>query len=364
MNQRFVPYALLAALTSLVAVSLWRASVEREHGQMAVIRHPRGIMGTSCAIVAVAGPAGERQAERAAAAAEIGIRSIESRMSTWIADSEISRFNAGADVRLSTDTVEVLRRAEAAHRETGGAFDITARPLIELWKNAGKTGSPPSPADMQSAKDLSNWDSIRFENGNAVHVSGTASVDLGGIAKGYAIDKALDALRENGLPGGLVDIGGDLACFRGRGKGEPWVVDIRHPFGDEPLGSVGIRNGAVCTSGNYERYVEIGGVRRSHIIDPRTGTPADAVPSVTVLAPDAMTADIWATALSVLGEDGFASLPASVEALMVLGTAEEYRMVCTWGFAELMDAPLPESLAVFRDSGARRPPRETVPARP
>jgi thiamine biosynthesis lipoprotein len=165
--------------------------------------------------------------------------------------------------------------------------------------------------------------------------------DLGGIAKGWAIDRAAEVLRRAGVSGGMVDVGGDLVCFGQPPDGQSWPVDIQDPLGPGHLASLHVSGGAVCTSGGYARFVEIGGRRYSHIIDARTGRPAEAALSVTVVAADAVTADIWATALSVLGTAGLERLPEGVEAMMMVGTEDDHRSICTAGLRALLDGRLP-----------------------
>lgn len=300
-------------------------------------RTPAGVMGTECRIRVIAGAGRETSAEQAMDRAESALRRVEALMSTWLDDSEISRLNrasAGDTVRLSAETMQTLGAARSFAARTDGAFDVTCRPLIELWRRAGKEGMRPSSAGLDAARAESNWESFILLEGGAVKSASSARVDLGGIAKGYGIDRAVDAIRSSGCSGGLVDVGGDLRCF-GVGPEPPgWRVEIRSPFGDEVWGTLAVADRAVCTSGNYARFVEIEGVRYSHIVDPRTGIPADAVPSATVIAADATTADAWATALSVMGEEGIIRIDpaAGIEAMLVLGSAADYRIVMTPGF--------------------------------
>ncbi|MCK4602007.1 MAG: FAD:protein FMN transferase, partial [Phycisphaerae bacterium] len=175
---------------------------------------------------------------------------------------------------------------------------------------------------------------ITITEDGVIKTTDTASLDLGGVAKGYGIDRAVEAMIQAGCRGGLIDVGGDIRCF-GRSA---WTVAVRDPFGrTEPVAVLRLRGGAVCTSGNYERYYEIAGRRYSHIIDPRTGRPVDFAPSVTVVAPAAMTADAWATALSVLGVDGLALLgeDSGIEAMIVVGTPDSFEVYGTKGFEDL-----------------------------
>jgi len=270
-------------------------------------------------------------------------------MSAWLTKSEISRLNraaAGEDVALSPETLTVLQVARRAALETDGAFDATCRPVIELWREAAKRGRLPSDTEMGEARAASSWDLIELTDGGARKRADSARVDLGGIAKGYGIDQAVEAMRKAEVLGGLVDVGGDLRCFGQPPEGSFWTVDVRDPFGEGRLGELGVWGAAVCTSGDYARFVEIEGRRYSHIVDPRSGRLAEAASSVTVVAQTAMEADVWATALSVLGREGIERLPGGVEAMLVIGKADDYEMICTPGFTEMMRGPPAERLTV------------------
>jgi len=291
-----------------------------------------------------------RHAEEALEQAEETLRAVEARMSAWLTDSEISRFNAaetGEEVPLSPETLAVLRTAREASTQTGGAFDVTCGPVIELWKQAAQRGIAPTEAKLTAARAASNWDFIELKDTCAIKRNAAACVDLGGIAKGYAIDQAAEALRRAGIAGGLIDVGGDLACFGHQADGQSWSVDVRDPFGPGRLARIRVRNAAVATSGNYARYAEIADKRYSHIVDPRTGQPAETTQSVTVVALTATTADIWATALSVLGSEGLNELPEGIEVLMVAGVEDDYQILCTSEFHELIEKPLPEGLIAW-----------------
>ena len=339
------------AFVALVGVALWKTSDGRtEAGLEAHVRIPAGVMGTTCRLIAVTDASSDvGSAARAASAlieAEARLRAVEARMSVWIEESEVSRLNrapVGRPTPLSSDTLRVLHVARAATQQTGGAFDATCRPMIELWRRAGRDGRWPSDDAIAAARAASCWEGLRSTSTSVVRLDEGFGVDLGGVAKGYAIDRALEALGAADLRGGLVEVGGDLACFGCAPDGGAWRVEIKG-FAEEAddvgtvLGAIRLDvGGAVCTSGDYARFSEIEGRRVSHIVDPRTGRPADAVASVTVVAPDAMTADVWATALSVLGEDGLDRLPDGVEARLDFRAAPPHKTRRTNGFPCLGD---------------------------
>lgn len=318
-------------------------------------------MGTTCRIEATAHYHDRDRAKRGLVAAEAALRRVEALMSTYLLDSELARLNAadaGKMISLSPQTLEVLRAARELADQTRGAFDATCRPVIELWKRAGRQNRLPEAEALAEARQASTWDQIELRGSGAVKRRASASVDLGGIAKGYGIDRAVAALRSAGCAGGLVDVGGDIRCFGKRPGGGYWTIGVRNPFRPEQtelVATLRIPAGAVCTSGNYFRFVEIGGSRYSHIIDPRTGKPADAAPSVTVVAPTATTADAWATALSVLGTDGLKLLPtgAGIEAMLIVGTPDRWRIHMTKGFRSLLAGEV---------KAPARPPAATEPS--
>ncbi len=341
-RDQWIGGGLILTLIVLVGVGLWKTSGGRNPGRIAVVRQCRAVMGTDCTLVAVVPFRRQADAEALLAEAETTLRAAEARMSTWLADSELGRLNAaaaGKEVPLSPQTLEVLRAAREAHLQTGGAFDVTCRPLIELWRHTACEQAVAhiclKPWELAQARARSNWQLIRLTGTGAVKRTPAVRLDLGGIAKGYAIDRAAEVLRAAGVIGGMVDVGGDLLCFGRPLAGETWPVDVKNPSAPGRLVQLRLREGAVCTSGNYARFTEIAGKRYSHIIDPRTGWPAETALSVTVVAPTAMTADIWATALSVLGPEGFERLPEGVEALMVFGNEHDRQIRCTTGMCNL-----------------------------
>lgn len=350
-RRRLIDGGVVVTVMVLVCIGLWQTRRQRVHRWTTVVHQPRVVMGTTCTLAVVV-PNRERAcAEDALRKAETALRTIEAQMSTWLTDSEISRFNAAGmdeEISLSPEILRVLRTAREAAADTGGSFDVSCRPVIELWNQAGDRGVPPTESQLASAREASNWDLIELTDQAAIKRVASACVDLSGIAKGYAIDRAAEAMRQAGVAGGLVDVGGDLACFGRRADGEFWPVDVRNPFKPGRLAQIRIREGAVATSGNYARYVKIAGKRYGHIVDPRTGRPTEAVQSVTVVAPTAVTADIWATALSVLGPKGFERLPDDVHALMIVGSKDDYQMISTAELRDMLAKPLPQKLTLWQ----------------
>jgi len=305
---------------------------------------PPAVMGTDCELTAVAQARRHAQAERALRAAEKALRDVEARMSTHVASTELSRLNAAAAgelVPLSPQTVEVLGLARELALASDGAFDVTCRPIIEAWKQAEEAGRLPSDGELAEALRRTGWRHFELlPKGARKRIDG-ARIDLGGIAKGYGIDRAAQALIDAGMTAGLVNVGGDVRCFGLRADGGAWRVGIQSPFDERLIATLDLRDASVCTSGNYRRFIEIDHKRYSHIYDPRTGRAAEMTPSVTVVAPTAAVADAWATALSVLGADGLALIPkgSRIEVMIVLGDAENYRIRISEGFKAMFATP-------------------------
>ncbi len=238
------------------------------------------------------------------------IDGVDRLMSIFRSDSEVSRISVAAgahSVPVSAETWEVLREARELGVRTGGALDVTILPLMRLWSRAAGEDRLPAPRDLDRAARGVGFRDLVLDAGTrsvALRQPG-AGIDLGGIAKGYAVDAAVEALRARGVRSGIVNAGGDLRVL-GRGPGgSPWRIGLRHPLRPETLLlSLAVEDEGVATSGNYFRYFEIAGRRYGHVLDPRTGTPAETALSVTVVAPHAMRADGLATGALVRGASG------------------------------------------------------------
>lgn len=333
--------AATAAVLALAGVGLWWAGRDRQPVRW--VARPIGIMGTETELTAVADPGRQHILAKAIADATAALRGVDAHMSTYLEDSEISHFNAaqpGLAVPVSPDTMEVLRASREMSERTGGAFDVTCRPVVELWRKAAREDKLPTGGELAAALALVGWDKIMLREGVVEKRAFSHGVDLGGIAKGYGIDRAVAAMKDAGATGGLVDVGGDVRCFGRRPGGGKWRIGIRNPFTKnrrDLIGRLRLSQGAVCTSGNYERYWTIEAKHYSHIVDPRTGRPVGDAPSVTVVAPTAMVADAWATALSVLGKEGLTMLPEGVEAMLVMGPPENHKTVTSDGFDRFLE---------------------------
>lgn len=348
MTSRKLWIAAVAVIVLGLAALVIRGVLRPGGGRLVAHDRPVGIMGTQTSLTVVAGPGQRAVARRALLEAQTALRRVEARMSAYLEASELARLNAaaaGKAMELSPEALEVLRLSKRLHSETDGAFDATCLPLFRLWSQAGRNKRLPTAGELTAARAACGWDKWELlERGARKSVDG-AGVGLGGIAKGFGIDRAAEAMRREGALGGLVEVGGDIRCFGPSPGGGKWRIAVRNPFGKADSGFFGtleLADAAVCTSGNYERFTEIAGRHYSHIIDPRTGMPVDFAPSVTVVASMTAIADGWATALSVLGPDGFRLIPSGsgIEAMIVTGGPADYRIHQTAGFGKLLAEPV------------------------
>ena len=244
--------------------------------------------------------------DRLRAAIEARLAAIVAEMSQWAPDSLLSCFNrspAGTWITLPVDFATVIGAALATADTSGGAFDPThGRAAALLGYGAEQCAGPPSSGKLDAALADAGWRRLAFDPATRrLRQPGGLSLDLAGIAKGFAVDAVADLLRRHGIEDCLVEIGGELVGRGLRPDGQPWWVDLeRPPDAALPPLRIGLHEAAVATSGDY--------VRGAHTLDPRTGRPLlPKVASVSVIHSSAMLADAWATALLVLGpEDGLA----------------------------------------------------------
>jgi thiamine biosynthesis lipoprotein len=251
---------------------------------------------------------------RAAARAAFGrIAQLDGDLSDYRADSEVRRIeaNAGTWVNINRSTFEVLSRAIDIARRSKGAFDPTIGPLVALWRTARTTRQLPSAASIDSARALVSYERLELdaERPAARLTRAGMRLDLGGIAKGFILQEALRTLEQRRIPQALLDAGGDIVVGAAPPLQSGWRIDIP----DDPDFAYRVRaiqHTAVATSGPAYQFVEIGGVRYSHVIDPRTGLGLTNGITARVMAPDGATADALATMLTVVGPDSVQALLA------------------------------------------------------
>jgi FAD:protein FMN transferase len=280
-----------------------------------------GVMGTSFQIEAIGKD--EAELDRVIGLALDELRRVED-VFTVFRESELTRLNARAGqgpVPVSPEMARLLAISAECGRVTNGAFDVTYFALRPLWNYKAEHPTLPSEDQIQAALKFVDYRRMVVDRQNdTVELPAGFSIDLGGIAKGYGIDRAMDVLLAQGTKNGLVQAGGDTKAL-GRKFDKPWQIAIKNPrHRDEVFAVLPVVNQCVQTSGDYERFFEIDGQRYHHIIDPRTGRPSSGCMSATVIGPEATFDDGIATAMCVLGpEAGLAIIEQldRVEAVLV-----------------------------------------------
>jgi FAD:protein FMN transferase len=262
-------------------------------------------MGTQFTILLYASDV--ESATRAANAAFKCVEKLDAIMSDYRETSELRRLSRepGHWVKVSRDLFCVLAISQRLAKSTDGAFDVTVGPLAQLWRRARRRGELPDPQHLARAIESTGYDKLSLnEKTRSVRLDKPGMLlDLGGIAKGYAADEAIAVLKRLGIKSALVAAGGDIVVSRPPPGARGWLIGVSSPesAGEAPKDHVLLSDGAVSTSGDNEQHVEIGGIRYSHIVDPRTGLGLTARGSVTVRAATGAAADSLATAASVLG---------------------------------------------------------------
>ena len=302
----------VARLVIVALVILYAAGCEGRY------RETKFLMSTIVEITAVGS---EDSCQRAMELAFEEIRRIDSLMNVYGKTSEVSQINEAAGesaVEVSVDTMAVVSRAIDLARITDGALDITIAPLMDLW--GFRNGSKQVPLDDELREKLSlvNYREVVLDSDRSTIKLSSAGmeIDVSGIAKGYAVDRAIQVMRGAGIRNALVNAGGDLYAMGSPPGKESWRIGIRHPRSSaELLGILELKDRAVATSGDYENFFEADGKRYCHIIDTRTGRPVEGILSVTIVADSAVEADALATAVFPMGAEAGMELIESLQGI-------------------------------------------------
>ncbi|MBI4529910.1 MAG: FAD:protein FMN transferase [Candidatus Latescibacteria bacterium] len=271
------------------------------------VSRARYLMGTVCEITASGDDVNRVEAGVTAAFAEID--RLEKVMSTYRDDSEIARLNrtpARQESVCSEDLFSVIEQAQGYAVLTGGTFDITVHPLIEVWGFEKIGGDRPTPEAIFAALTSEGYRlmTVNVKDRTCTFTRDGMGINLGGIGKGYALDKAVDQLRRYGVTSARLNFGGNISTMGRPSDGETWCIRVSHPVKlRERVVDLYLSDRAVSTSANSERFVEIEGKRYGHILNPRTGFPANRQGSVTVVSPSATEADALSTGLFVMSDD-------------------------------------------------------------
>jgi FAD:protein FMN transferase len=304
---------MVARLAILLAAIVGSAMSARAHAPRSYEQLHGRTMGTSFAITLERPESLSLDVLDSACRAEL--ERIEQIFSLYRGDSELSRLNAARPNEwqaVSRDLARVAARALELSTLTGGAFDPTLGPLMRVWKlrEVSADWEPPTQDVIDAARESvgARWVEVRLNPPAVLKLRDRVELDLNALVEGWAIDRLIERLRAHGVANALVELGGEFRGIGRRTDGQPWRIGLEDPHDPSRLyGRVTLDDAAISTSGDYRQASVVDGVRYSHIVDPRTGTPIrhDGA-AVSVLADDAFTADGWATALLVLGpEEGF-----------------------------------------------------------
>jgi thiamine biosynthesis lipoprotein len=274
------------------------------------------VMGTRYRVKVVMDEASSKQIYEIERASTTALENVNSKMSHYLDDSEVSRINTWSQddpYPISSDTLEVLQHAMEISSTTEGAFDITVAPLVDAWGFGppGRMPQSPDKTEIDQLLERTGWEMLQVDRASSSISKSRPdlSLDLSAIAKGYAVDKVADALDAQDVEHYMIEVGGEVRTKGRNEQGEPWRIGIERPIpgGDQAIELVvPMSDSSMATSGDYRNYYEVEGERVSHTIDPRSGYPiTHSVASVTVVGPLCVRADAYATALLVLGPQGF-----------------------------------------------------------
>ncbi len=309
--------AAVAVLLSLVVLGTWELLQNRFHLE----REMRFIMDTYVTIYAAGPSSGTRPAIDAALDR---MEAVDAKFSISNTESPVYLFNEQGTPITDTEILDIVQAALHITLDSEGAFDITAAPIIELWGFYGDSPRIPSKREIDTCLVHVGFEHLSLTSRGLQKNDPRVKIDLGGIAKGYAIGQAVSVLKEYGIESALIDAGGDVYALGKRGK-NPWKVGIKDPRGDGILGYVEVENTAVMGSGDYERFFEIDGERYHHIFNPRTGYPVPGLAGTVLICRNPMMADGWNTAIFAMGAQKGLDLVSrrdDMEALMITSSGD------------------------------------------
>ncbi len=279
------------------------------HGLTKVLIERR-VMGTTMQLALYSTTLSKSDLEEAAAEAVEEVRRCENLMSSWVKESDVNRINAakkGEWIEVDETTFDVIEKAVKTCEITSGAFDITVSPLVDLWgfgaKSKGGFAIPSDEEIAEAMKKVGHKNILLDRKELAVSfMEDGITIDLAGIAKGYAVDRAISVLKKNGVNRAMVEIGGEVGIVGKNKEGKKWRVGVQHPLEKGHFLTVlELEDECVATSGDYMNFYIVDGVRYSHILDPRTGQPTRSnIASVTVVGKSCADLDALGTGLAVL----------------------------------------------------------------
>ena len=301
-------------------------------------------MGTLVSITAVSWT--QEEANEAITAGFQEIKRLEQLLSTWIATSELSRVNAAAGqsaVKVSLETMALVRKSLQVAEMTEGAFNIAIGPAVDAW-NISDEPRLPTPEELDALKPLVDLQSVQTDVWDrTIHLQKPGMrIDVGGIGKGYAADQAVVLMKKAGAVAGVVSLSGDIKTFGRLPDGGAFRVGIRHPRKEgELLTEIRLQDEAISTAGDYERFFEKDGVRYHHILDPHTLQPARGCQSVSVIAKEGVWADGLDTGIFVLGAERGMELVEQLEDVEAIIVDQAGQVLVSSGLRDRVRFPSP-----------------------
>jgi thiamine biosynthesis lipoprotein len=245
--------------------------------------------------------------------------------------SILYEFNNKGTAVADPEIIKIMKRAVRVSELSGGKFDVTVYPLMKLWGFYDEKKKP-SKQEIREVLKTVGYKFLIIKDGKMTSAKKGVQVDIGGIAKLYAVEEGANVLKKAGIKSALIDAGGDIYAI-GKYKGKDWKVGIRNPRGDGVIGALDVSDMVVTSSGDYERYFEQDGVRYHHLMDPATGYPARGLSSVTIMCSDPETADGLSAAVFIMGmEKGFA-LAKKIGTFEAMAVTEDQKIFYSEGLA-------------------------------
>lgn len=268
---------------------------------------------------------------------------IDDKLSAFKENSEISKIKSKAGIEpvtVSSDTYYIVKKSKEYSEMLCGAFDPTIRPLVEVWEESLKLEKLPSKEAVIEKLKLVNYkDIILNEKQSSVMLKHfKQSIDLGGIAKGFAADEIRDIFYKNKVKSGLIDLGGNVFAIGSKIDGTPWRIGIQNPYKERGqfVGILSVRNKSVVTSGNYEKYFINDGRRIHHIIDPRTGEPSESrIISATIISDNSIDGDGLSTGVYIIGVSKAIELINSIDGIEAIFITDDKKIHITSGVDEM-----------------------------
>ncbi|MFA4993387.1 MAG: FAD:protein FMN transferase [Candidatus Omnitrophota bacterium] len=296
--RKYLVFFLIIGWAASLSCIVWRSRKQNQPRQepAQLYRNNRLLMGTFWEVIS--------PDKEASSIVFLEAERIENLLSKYILNSEISRLNRTGRLSLSPDTFYIIKKAKEFWQDSDGAFDITVAPLVDIWGFSSQRYRVPDEGLIKTTLKLVGCDKIILhEENNVVEFKFPGmKIDLGAIGKGFAVDRAVNKLKENNIDNCLINAGGQIYAL-GEKSGSPWKIAIQNPSKPEISATLELKDKSASTSGDYEQFFFEDGKRYCHIIDPKTGYPVTSeISSVTVIADSGLEADALSTAIFVLGK--------------------------------------------------------------